>query len=118
MSKGQRKDLEEASQIESQRSRLDNLPPPDTRRWVPRRKAEVVAAVERGVLTADEACERYNLSLEEFETWKQLFRRHGRKGLRVTQMQKYGMRPLRRNVEAPSTSSKMTSLTGGRPGFL
>jgi len=104
--------------MKPRRSALAELPPPDTRRWVPRRKAEVVAAVERGILTADDACQRYNLTMEEFESWKQLFRRHGRKGLRVTQMQKYRDRPLRSNVEAPSTSSKMTPLIGGRPGFL
>lgn len=45
---------------------LDSLPPRDTRRWVVRRKAEVVAAVNGGLLTIDEACERYDLTIEEF----------------------------------------------------
>ena len=40
---------------------LDSLPPPTTTRWVVRRKAEVVAAVNGGLLTVDEACERYGL---------------------------------------------------------
>ena len=40
------------------------LPPPETRRWVVRRKAEVVAAVNGGLLTIDEVCERYRLTLE------------------------------------------------------
>ena len=35
---------------------LDSLPPPSTTRWVVRRKAEVVAAVNGGLLTVDEAC--------------------------------------------------------------
>ncbi len=45
---------------------LDSLPSPDTTRWVVRRKAEVVAAVNGGLLTVDEACARYSLTLEEF----------------------------------------------------
>ena len=45
---------------------LDSLPPRDTTRWVVRRKAEVVAAVNGGLLSVDEACARYNLTLEEF----------------------------------------------------
>ena len=49
---------------------LDTLPPPSTTRWVVRRKAEVVAAVNGGLLTVDEACERYRLSLEEFVSWQ------------------------------------------------
>ena len=40
---------------------LDSLPPPQTSRWVVRRKAEVVAAVSGGLLSVDEACERYQL---------------------------------------------------------
>jgi len=32
---------------------LADLPPPDTKRWVVRRKAEVVAAVNGGLLTID-----------------------------------------------------------------
>ena len=45
---------------------LETLPPSNTIRWVARRKAEVVAAVNGGLLTNDEACERYNLTIEEF----------------------------------------------------
>ena len=49
---------------------LDSLPPPSTTRWVVRRKAEVVSAVNGGLLSVDEACERYGLTLEEFATWQ------------------------------------------------
>jgi len=35
--------------------RLDDLPPPGIKRWVIRRKAEVVAAVRAGILSLDEA---------------------------------------------------------------
>ncbi|RYY31882.1 MAG: DUF1153 domain-containing protein, partial [Sphingomonadales bacterium] len=41
-----------------------DLPPPETRRWVVRRKAEVVAAVNGGLLSIDEVLERYGLTLE------------------------------------------------------
>ena len=34
---------------------LDSLPPPSTTRWVVRRKAEVVSAVNGGLLSVDEA---------------------------------------------------------------
>lgn len=68
---------------------LDDLPAPDTKRWVMRRKAEVVAAVNGGLLTIDEVLERYNLTLEEFASWQRAMDRSGMKGLRVTRIQKY-----------------------------
>jgi hypothetical protein len=67
--------------------RLEDLPPSDTRRWVVRRKAEVVSAVQAGLLSLEAACARYNISKEEFETWQTAIRRHGLGGLRVTQIQ-------------------------------
>lgn len=68
---------------------LNDLPPPNITRWVTRRKAEVVAAVSGGLLTRKAACERYNLSEEEFEGWTKLYVRHGSKGLRATRLQQY-----------------------------
>ena len=68
---------------------LETLPPPNTRRWVIRRKAEVVAAVSGGLLTLEEACERYGLSLEEFVAWQRAVDRSGMPGLRVTRLQHY-----------------------------
>lgn len=56
---------------------LDSLPPADTRRWVVRRKAEVVAAVNGGLLTIDEVCEHYNLTLEAFAAWQRAVDRSG-----------------------------------------
>ena len=38
---------------------MADLPPPDTIRWVTRRKAEVVCAVRGGLLSLEEACQRY-----------------------------------------------------------
>ena len=68
---------------------LDSLPPPETKRWVIRRKAEVVAAVRAGLLSLDEACARYTLSVEEFLSWQRLVDSHGLPGLRVTRLQDY-----------------------------
>lgn len=68
---------------------LDSLPPPSTTRWVVRRKAEVVAAVNGGLLSVDEACQRYTLSLEEFASWQRAVDRSGMPGLRVTRIQHY-----------------------------
>lgn len=71
------------------------LPPPTTKRWVIRRKAAVVAAVRAGVLTLEEACQRYHLSVEEFLSWQRLIDRHGMRGLRATRLQDYRLqRPL------------------------
>ncbi len=67
---------------------LESLPPPETR-WVIRRKAEVVAAVQGGLLTFDEACDRYTLTLEELASWERAVERSGMQGLRVTRMQHY-----------------------------
>ena len=68
---------------------LESLPPPSTTRWVPRRKAEVVAAVHGGLLTIDEVCERYDLTLEEFASWHRDVERSGLQGLRVNRLQHY-----------------------------
>ena len=68
---------------------IADLPPTNTRRWVIRRKAEVVAAVRGGLLTFDEACERYRLTNEEFATWQKSIDQHGLAGLRTTRIQQY-----------------------------
>ena len=66
-----------------------DLPPPDTKRWVVRRKAVVVAAVRSGSISLQEACRRYKLSVEEFLAWQRAIDRHGIPGLRVTRLQIY-----------------------------
>ncbi|MDP3674153.1 MAG: DUF1153 domain-containing protein [Novosphingobium sp.] len=68
---------------------LDGLPSPDHNRWTIRRKAEVVAAVNGGLLTIDEACDRYSLTVEEFVSWQRAVDRSGMPGLRVTRLQHY-----------------------------
>ncbi len=66
-----------------------DLPSPSTRRWVIRRKAEVVAAVLGGLLSLEEACERYTLTVEEFLSWQRSIDEHGLAGLRATRIQDY-----------------------------
>lgn len=66
-----------------------DLPPADTKRWVMRRKAEVVAGVRCGLISLDEACRRYTLSVEEFLSWQRLIDSHGVRGLRATRLQDY-----------------------------
>jgi len=66
-----------------------DLPPPETKRWVPRRKAQVVAAVRAGMLSLDEACGRYALTVEEFLSWQRAIDKYGLAGLRATHAQEY-----------------------------
>jgi hypothetical protein len=68
---------------------LADLPPRNTKRWVIRRKAELVAAVRGGLLSLEEACERYTLTIDEFLSWQRLIDRHGLPGLRATRLQDY-----------------------------
>lgn len=62
----------------------ETMPPPGTTRWVASRKAQVVAAVESGLMTLDEVMHRYSLSLEEFYSWQRAMDRAGVPGLRVS----------------------------------
>ncbi|MCL2505827.1 MAG: DUF1153 domain-containing protein [Alphaproteobacteria bacterium] len=73
----------------SKNKELERLPDPDTKRWVVRRKAQVVAAVRSGLLSVEDACKRYTLSEEEFRSWMVLLDNHGIRGLRTTRLQEY-----------------------------
>jgi hypothetical protein len=68
---------------------MGDLPPANTRRWVVRRKAAVVAAVRTGRITMEEALRRYQLTEEEFLSWQRSFESHGLPGLRATRIQQY-----------------------------
>src|SRR6478735_8784399 len=61
---------------------IADLPAPGTKRWVIRRKAEVVAAVRGGLLSLEEACSRYTLTVDEFLSWQFSIDQHGLAGLR------------------------------------
>jgi transposase-like protein len=69
------------------------LPPPDTKRWTPPRKASVVKAVYSGVMSLEEVCRRYGLSVEEFRSWHDAMERHGMRGLHTTKLQKTRLFP-------------------------
>lgn len=79
---------------------LADLPPPGTTRWVMRRKAEVVAGVRSGLLTLEEACARYTLSVEEFLSWQDLIDRHGIRALRATCVKTYRSTDIQKDVES------------------
>ena len=74
---------------------LAGLPPAETKRWSCRRKAAVVVAIRAGVLSPQEACQRYMLSLEELAAWEATLDQNGIRGLRVTRLQMYRRVPLR-----------------------
>ena len=66
-----------------------DLPPADTVRWSPHRKASVVIGVRSGAISLDEACQRYQLSADEFLAWQRAVEGHGVGALRVTRLQYY-----------------------------
>src|ERR1700683_1447694 len=78
---------------------IADLPAPGTTRWVIRRKAEVVAAVRGGLLSLEEACSRYMLTVEEFLAWQHSIDTHGLAGLRTTRIQQY--RPVVPDRDVP-----------------
>tara|TARA_R110001606_G_C15112196_1_gene621105 strand:- start:305 stop:610 length:306 start_codon:yes stop_codon:yes gene_type:complete len=71
------------------RGPIEGLPPANTKRWVIRRKAAVVSGVRNGIISLEDACRRYNLSVEEFLSWQRLIEDHGLRGLRVTRLKDY-----------------------------
>lgn len=73
---------------------LDDLPSENTRRWVARRKAMVVTAVRSGLITLEDACRRYTLSVEEYLSWERAIEKYGLPGLRVTRIQEYRAAPV------------------------
>jgi hypothetical protein len=72
-------------------SALKDLPPAGTRHWVPRYKAAVVAAVDAGVLGLEDARQRYLLSEEELESWRDTIDRFGVPGLRLSVSERRGV---------------------------
>ena len=72
------------------------LPPRETKRWSSRRKAAVLIAVRTGVVSREEACQRYSLSGEELAGWEAAFDRAGMRGLLVTRLQSYRQRAFGR----------------------
>lgn len=69
--------------------KMSNLPPEDTKRWVIRKKYQIVEALKNRVITFNQALERYSLSRDELESWIVLAEEHGILGLRATRAQDY-----------------------------
>ena len=68
---------------------VEDLPPPGTARWMPRKKAVIVAAVRGGLLSLSEAQKRYALTPEEFSSWQDAMDQFGLEGLRATRLRDY-----------------------------
>lgn len=68
---------------------IDDLPSSGTTYWVSRRKAEVLAAIDGGMLALEDACEKYRISPEELAAWRRSVDRAGIPGLRVTKTREY-----------------------------
>lgn len=66
-----------------------DLPPSDTQRWVASRKAAVVRGVLYGLITQEEAIQRYGLSAEEFQSWVSAVADHGAEALKATALKRY-----------------------------
>jgi hypothetical protein len=82
---GQRVGIWDSPEVaKTQLTKVALLLPSSTTRWTQHRKAEIVAAVNNGLISLDLACRRYNLTSEEFASWQRLFKKHGVAGLRVT----------------------------------
>jgi transposase-like protein len=73
-----------------------DVPSPHTKRWVARRKAEIVNAVRNGKMNIEDACRYYMLSTEAFAAWERAIEAHGVAGLRVTRLQVYRDAPATR----------------------
>jgi hypothetical protein len=71
-------------EVSGEASPAEALPESYTIHWVARRKAQVVEAVRRGLLSFDEACSRYKLSVEEFREWRRAFTSDSVTGRRST----------------------------------
>src|SRR3546814_3947284 len=94
---------------------LEDLPSSSTTYWVCRRKAEVLAAIDGGLLSVEEARARYRLSHEELAGWRRTIERAGVAGLRITRLKQY-RKPAagqgengRAHVGTPGTNAHIVS---------
>lgn len=62
---------------------------PSNERWTVRRKAAIVEAVRSGLVSLEEVCRAYKLSIDEFLAWERDMDRYGVPGLRATRYQIY-----------------------------
>ncbi len=84
---------------------IDRLPPADTVRWVVRRKAQEVCAIREGLITRQDAFDRYGISDAELFSWEKLLEDHGPRALRVTSTQRYRQAATSADEDAPSSTA-------------
>ena len=70
------------------RRELPALPAAGIKRWSPRRKATLIAAVKCGALSIESASEMYGLTREEMLWWQTQVEEFGPQGLFVTKVQR------------------------------
>ena len=66
----------------------ENLPPPNGVCWSKRRKSELLAAIDAGVLSRSDACSMYRLSVDELVAWRHALTRFGIEGLSAPRLRK------------------------------
>ena len=74
---------------------LDQLPPSYRVHWSAKRKAQVVDAIEGGLIRLEDALDRYRMSMEEYHSWRQDLRR--RQAQRVGNVLAFGRRRIERH---------------------
>lgn len=58
---------------------LSNLPVGNPKRWLPTMKARVVAAIDGGLISMEDAWQRYRLSTREYQCWKEVLENQSEK---------------------------------------
>ena len=58
-------------------------------KWVKSRKLKVLKDIEDGIFTESEAIQKYDLSLDELNEWRNAVKNHGEGALRVTRLNMY-----------------------------
>ena len=69
---------------------LESVPPVTTTRWSAKRKAQVVRAVQAGLLREEEVCRFYRMTAEELAGWQQALAEGGERGLCATKRARSG----------------------------
>jgi hypothetical protein len=69
--------------------RMTDLPPPGMKRWTARHKAQIVIAVRCGLISLEEACGDYKLTVDELFAWRESYDRHGLRGLSSIRLHLY-----------------------------
>src|SRR5215212_1242682 len=63
-----------------------DLPQGNPKRWTARRKAAVILAIHKKIISVWDACEHYDLSAAELAEWERDLNRFGVPGLRATKI--------------------------------